>query len=90
MEKQAAKAYIAKLKEQLANCKVRHANENAQHKRELDNLKSDVALQKMPGAKNNARIRVESKKQQMANRKIMQTNEIEAIKSQIENYKRYC
>jgi hypothetical protein len=62
MDKQAAKTYIANLKEQLGNFKLRHSNDNAQHKRELDNLKSDVAQQSNPGAKQNARIRVESKK----------------------------
>ena len=61
MDKQTAKTYIANLKEQLGNLKLRHSNDNAQHKRELDNLKSDVALQSNPGAKQNARIRVESK-----------------------------
>jgi len=89
MEKQEAKIYISNLKEQLANLKSRHSNANAQHKIELDNLKGDVARQSNPGAKQNARIRVESKKQTMANAKLGQQREVESLKNKIESVKRY-
>ena len=89
MDKQSAKNYIARLKVDLSNIKIRHANDNAQHKIELDNLKSDVTLQKNPGAKQNAKIRVESKKQTIENAKRDQKYEIESLKSKIESYKRY-
>lgn len=88
MEKQEAKAYIANLKEQLANLKARHANTNALNKVGLDNAKGDVARQD-GGARQNARARVEYIKQQIAGVKQSQLREVENLKNKIESAKRY-
>jgi hypothetical protein len=87
MDKNQGKIEIEKLKSRLGQLKELHKRANENHKYQLDGLKKDVAKQTTPSAKQNAKLRVESKKQSWDSAKKAQAREIEQIMNQIQRIK---
>jgi len=88
MDKAKVKIEIEKLKVKLSQVKITHKKVNDNNKIQLDGMKSILANQTTPSARQSAKKRIEMKKDQMSNIKKNQASEVDKIKDQIEKYKK--